>query len=196
MGFSPSEKHSTTASIFSNIVDATDGSFTGSLTVSGTPVNIGISRGGPYALFRDEKVADTGGGTFTSGAWRTRDLNTVIVDEIGITLATNQVTLPAGTYRFSAAAPAYQVNTHQVRIRNITDGTTLLDGESSYVDASASSSSELSRVKGQFTITESKIFELQHRCAATRATIGFGVPGVAGEHDIEVYASIDLIKIA
>lgn len=38
MGFSPSTKHQTTTSIYSNIIDATDGSFTNSLTVSGVPV--------------------------------------------------------------------------------------------------------------------------------------------------------------
>lgn len=43
MGFSPSEKHGTTTSIFSNIVDATTGTFTEGLTVSGTPVTLGPS---------------------------------------------------------------------------------------------------------------------------------------------------------
>jgi len=41
MGFSPSEKHSTTSSILSNIVDASTGSFTQTLTVSGIPVVTG-----------------------------------------------------------------------------------------------------------------------------------------------------------
>ena len=63
---------------------------------------------------RDEKAQNTAGGTFTSGAWRTRDLNTVKTNEItGASLAANQITLPAGTYWVEWSAPAYVVNQNQ-----------------------------------------------------------------------------------
>src|SRR5687768_2319629 len=74
----------------------------------------------------DEKAANTAGGTFTTGAWRTRTLNTEKLDEITSTLASNQFTLPAGTYNIVASAPAFFVSRHQTRLRNITDGTTTL----------------------------------------------------------------------
>ena len=32
-----------------------------------------------YAIICDQKANDTDGGTFTSGAWRTRDLNTCLL---------------------------------------------------------------------------------------------------------------------
>ena len=48
---------------------------------------------------RDEKANGTQGGTFTSGSWYTRDLNTVVTNEInGASLSSNQFTLPAGDY--------------------------------------------------------------------------------------------------
>ena len=48
---------------------------------------------------RDEKAANTPGGTFTASAWQKRDLNTVKTNQIsGASLASNQITLPAGTY--------------------------------------------------------------------------------------------------
>ncbi len=46
MGFSPSTKHKTTTSAFSNAVDAASGAFTESLTVSGVPVATGTGGGG------------------------------------------------------------------------------------------------------------------------------------------------------
>ncbi len=45
MGFSPSDNHQTTSSLFSNIVDASNGSFTQTLTVSGVPVATGTLQG-------------------------------------------------------------------------------------------------------------------------------------------------------
>lgn len=48
----------------------------------------------------------THGGTFTAGAWRTRDLNTVLTNTIsGASLSNNQITLPAGKYYVEASAP-------------------------------------------------------------------------------------------
>ncbi len=147
---------------------------------------------GLYALLRDEKMSGTQGGTFTSGAWRTRDLNTKVVDEIGITLAANQFTLPAGTYRFSAACPAHDVYRQQGRLRNITDNKTILDGESSFTSA-VDAILGASRLEGQFTIAAPKTFELQHQCQTTKPTQGFGI---AVNFDVEVYAWIRLEKVA
>ena len=63
-----------------------------------------------YILIRDEKASGTTGGTFTSGAWQTRDLNTEVVDTGNhASVATNQITLAAGTYRFRIVAPAHLV---------------------------------------------------------------------------------------
>lgn len=54
MGFSPSNKHGTTTSIFSNIVDAETGSFVSSLTVSGVPVDIaGLGAGALNNIVED-----------------------------------------------------------------------------------------------------------------------------------------------
>jgi len=79
----------------------------------------------------DQKTAGTNGGTFTSGARRTRDLNTVIVNRItGASLSSNQITLPAGTYRVEAFAPAQRVGSHQAYIRDITSSADLAIGHS------------------------------------------------------------------
>lgn len=126
---------------------------------------------------QDQKAAGTAGGSFTNGAWRTRDLNTAVTNTItGASLATNQVTLPAGTYRIRGSAPAYQVNTHQTRIQNITDGTTLIEGTLGYA-AAATDANTVSLVGGAFTLAAQKVIELQHQCETSKATVGLGATG-------------------
>ncbi len=61
MGFSPTDKHQTTSSTFSNIVDAATGSFTESLTISGSPALTGNSRQAASAFIN----FTTAGGTPT-----------------------------------------------------------------------------------------------------------------------------------
>jgi hypothetical protein len=166
MGFSPSTGHQVTTSIFSNIVDAATGSFTQGLTVSGTPV----TGRDLFVYIRDEKADGTQGGTFTSGAARTRVLTTIVTDETGdVTLSSNQFTLPAGTYRIWAQAPCYRVTNGAVHTHSF--------------------------ITGQFTITAAKTFEIQHICFATRATDGFGNT-TSATGDPEIYTQVQLTKIA
>ena len=146
-----------------------------------------------YAIFTDEKTSGTDGGTFTLGAWRTRDLNVTQYNGIGsASLSSNQISLPAGTYLIEAAAPANRVDQHQLRIQNITDSSTTILGQNIWC-YSTNLVSNMARVSGVFTIAGTKTFELQHRCATTRAGDGFGLGAAFGT---EVYASITITKVA
>lgn len=149
-----------------------------------------------YILIRDEKADGVDGGTFTLGAWRTRDLTVKVVDTGGdAVLAANQVTLQPGTYRFKASAPGHHVGLHQVRLRNITDVLTIAMGTSENATSSAVDLvSTTSFVKGKFTIAVTKVVELQHRSSATESGTGFGVSAGWGEGEVEVYAEIELWK--
>lgn len=130
--------------------------------------------GVPYVNLQDQKTSGTDGGGFTSGAWQRRDLNTVQADRSGIaTLASNQFTLPVGTYRVAFSAPAYNCNRNLVRLQNITDSTTVQYGREFRADGS-SNGNTLSSGSAGFTISASKTFEVQHWCETTRATDGFG----------------------
>jgi hypothetical protein len=144
-----------------------------------------------YLHYREEQAQNTGGGTFTSGAWRTRVLNTEVSDVGGHgALSSNQITLDAGTYMISASAPAYRVNDHQVRLQNVTDATTVLVGTSSFSNSTNGSSRSL--LNGVFTIAASKALELQHQCTTTFATLGFGSQC---NFTTEVYSVVELWKI-
>lgn len=140
---------------------------------------------------QDQQAAGAHGGTFTSGAWRTRTLNTEVTDEITSTLSSNQFTLPAGTYWVEAEAPALDCGNHKARLQNITDGTTALLGSSS---RSGDSNTQMtSNIRGRFTIAGAKTFELQHYCTTTKVTFGFGNAVDIGV--TEIYADIRVWKI-
>ena len=144
-----------------------------------------------YILIRDEKTQNTNGGTFTAGDWQTRDLNTESADTGNYaSVASNQITLAAGTYRVKISCPAYAVNQHQARLQNITDAETTLIGTGAYsVNATTAYVSNCSFIDGRFTIAAETVFEVQHRCATTRSTNGYGVTCNFGT---EVYTVVEL----
>ncbi len=192
MGFSPSTGHQVTTSIFSNIVDAATGSFTQGLTVSGTPV----TGRDLYICIQDEKADGTQGGTFSSGAARTRVLTTIVTDETGdVSLSSNQFTLSAGTYRIWAQAPAYRVTNGYAWLQNITDASLEVQGSNHYSNSSTGGVHTHSFIAGQFTITATKTFEIQHICFATRSSEGFGNRSSA-TGDPEIYTQVQLVKVA
>jgi hypothetical protein len=143
----------------------------------------------PYIYIREEQALGTNGGTFTSGAWRTRTLNTSVSDAFGFvsSLSANRITLGAGTYRFRASAPANYVNQHQTRLYNVTDAAAVANGTSAYASTAAGMTTR-STVTGRFTIGSPKAFELQHYCTTTQAANGFGV---AAGFVTEVYSEIE-----
>lgn len=144
-----------------------------------------------YALINETQPSGTAGGTFTSGAWRTRTLNTIVNDNIGITLSNNQITLPAGTYEVDISVPAYSVAGHKARLLNITDGSTPLVGTSEY-SYTTNSCTTRSLINGSFTIPSAKVFEVQHYCNSTDSA-GFGNPVSAG--GIEIYTQVQIRKV-
>lgn len=155
--------------------------------------NGGGGTGAPdYILIQDQKSANTNGGSFTSGGWRTRDLNTEVEDQGNhVTLSSNQITLAPGTYRIFASAPAEGTVNHKVRWYNVTDGVTVLHGTAERAKAPTGPSQSRSYVIGKFTISSTKVFELQHRCSTTQNGSGMGRAAGFG---IEIYAIVELWK--
>jgi hypothetical protein len=148
---------------------------------------------GKVAYIREEEVSGTHSGTFTAAAWQTRVLNTISdPDSIVNSLSANQFSLPAGTYRIDASAPAYNVAGHKAKLYNITDATDTLIGTSGY-SANASIDNR-SFVTGTITITAAKTFELRHYCNTTAATDGLGVLSSAPS-TVEVYAQVTIEKL-
>jgi hypothetical protein len=142
----------------------------------------------------DAKTSGTDAGTFTSGGWRTRTLNTSLLNTVsGASLGSNQITLPAGTYFLQATAPSYKTNSNNLRWYNITDSALVALGANNY----AGTTNEIAAtavLNCTFTIAASKVFELQHYGAVTQSGNGFGVSGNLGY--TEMYAQLTIIKVA
>ncbi len=144
------------------------------------------------ATLKDVKTSGTQGGTFTSGSYQTRTLNTE-EDPFGIvSLASNQFTLQAGTYFVEASAISGVVDGSKLKVRNITDSTDPIIGVNQYATSTAGVAT-IGIVSGYITLTAQKTFELQHRCQTTKATDGFGAALSFG--DSEVYAQVKITKI-
>ena len=147
-----------------------------------------------YAIIADQKTAGTDAGTFNNGAWETRELNTELADPNNIvSIATNQFTLSAGSYLIKASAPANRVDNHQTRLYNITDNAVAIVGSIAY-SGSADTVQTRSELSGRITITDTKIFELQHRCSTGKSTNGFGNGIDFGEPNL--YAMVEIYKEA
>lgn len=138
---------------------------------------------------QDQKASGTNGGTFTSGAWQTRDLNTILTNELGVTLASNVITgLKAGIYEVEALAPAYAVDRHQARLYDVTGAVVAVLGKSAITNAGTNVGND-AVVRGRFTLAATSNLRLEHRCQTTLATFGFGV---AGSFGTEVYADLQI----
>ena len=146
-----------------------------------------------YAIICDQKAQDTHGGTFTLGAWRTRDLNTEIADPDSIvSISSNQFTLQAGTYLVKASAPAFRVVRHQIKLYNATDSADIQLGtaETSHISYHTQTRSF---VLARFTLSGAKALEIQHYCSHSHTDSGFGL---AAEHDVEIYTQVEIYKEA
>jgi len=145
------------------------------------------------ARITDSKTSGTNGGTFTSGAWRTRDLNSIEDDPDSIvTLSSNQFTLGAGTYLIQWSAPAYKVEHHKTQLYDVTGATDLAKGTSEY-NATGSSIQTISVGFDVVTLTANNTFEIQHRCHTTASSNGLGV---CASFAAEKYAMVTIFKLS
>ena len=152
----------------------------------------GIQAMQPYWNIVDQKANGTPGGTFNSGSWQTRDLNTTIGSNTitGSSLSSNRFTLPSGTYRIFASAPTYACNLHKARLKNITDNNEPLIGTSEVSNQTYNGATR-SFISGIFSIASSKTFEIQHWC---QTTLSFGQAVNSGA--VEIYTVVELWKVA
>lgn len=144
-----------------------------------------------YVCVRDKKALGVQGGTFTAGAWRTRDINDEQADAAGLaSIAANQISLAPGTYRCFIVLPCYQTKETSARLYNITDTETTLLGTSIYLHNSTYVGG-YNFILGRFTLADTKVLEVQHYGNNTVATFGFGTAGAQQE---EVYTSAEFWK--
>jgi len=145
-----------------------------------------------YAVVCDQKANNTDGGTFSNGAWRTRDLNREVCDDDGIvTVANNKFTLGAGTYFIRWSAPAAFCARHQSKLHNDTDNQTLEYGNNCFAD-NGNNGMNNSMGSARVTIGATKDFEIRHQCATSVGGDGFGVGNNFG--GVCIYTVVEIFK--
>lgn len=147
-----------------------------------------------YVYLYDLKASGVQGGTATAGSWFTRDITTEVEDTANIcTLAANQFTLDAGTYKALISVPAHKTNDMQARLYNITDAAMELLGTSEWIVNTGIGGTGRSIISGRFTIAAQKTFEVQQRVETTAATDGRGTGNAWGNN---IYTMIELWREA
>tara|TARA_Y100000310_G_scaffold36243_1_gene34134 strand:- start:884 stop:1480 length:597 start_codon:yes stop_codon:yes gene_type:complete len=165
------------------------------ITNSGTASGFGLFSS--YAIICDQKSAGTDGGTFTSGAWRTRDLNTEIADPDGIvSISSNQFTLGAGSYLIKWSAVGARVAKHKSALYDVT-GTAYIDyGDVRWgdgYDGEPDPSTGMARV----TPSGSNVYEIRHYAQNSYSTYGFGFAGGTDvDSTVEKYTFVEIYKEA
>jgi hypothetical protein len=162
----------------------------GNIRATGDLIANGYVMGLPkMAIIQDRKPYNVLAGATVAGI-NVRQLNTIVVDTIGVILVNNRFTLPVGTYQIYASAPGYLVNRHQIRLRNVTANTTTIIGSSDF------SSTELvvtrSIIDDIFSVSSVTTFELQ-QFTYNAAVNGAGLENITAYFD-NVYACVKLIK--
>ena len=148
-----------------------------------------------YAVICDKKAYDAEGGTFTAGAWRTRDLNHEIRDEDGIvSIGSNQFTLQAGDYFVRWTCPAENVNRHSTRLYNVTDSSIVFAGTAQFLsDGAGTEITGTVEGAGYINISGSKAFEIQHYGKTTSSNMGFGMKSNVSGVD-SIYTIVEILK--
>jgi hypothetical protein len=148
-----------------------------------------------FAIFNEQQASNTNGGTFTSGSYLKRTLNTTVVNTIsGCSIASSVITLPAGTYNVQAFAPAFKVNGHRIRIQNTTAATTIVLGMNAFTSGVGAYAVTHSFANTTFTLSTSSNIELQHYAESTITVNGLGT--LCNFGDNEVFSQIQITKVA
>lgn len=146
-----------------------------------------------YIKLSDVKATTLNGGASAAGV-QTRTLNTEDIDAGNYcTLAGNQFTLLAGTYRILSSSPAYSCGSHKTILYNVSDTVNEILGSSEYSSSAAGYAHTRSFIAGEFTITTAKTFRIDHYTQSVKTGNGLGVATSDGTS--EIYTIVELWKV-
>lgn len=162
------------------------------LTGTGNPF------GGQLFHCREMQTKNVAGQAYTTGStWQTVRITDTLTNEIaGASLASNQITLPAGTYWIDSmmcVGISHDGNC-RMRLRNTTSGATILEGVNFYPDATATAPYMF--MKGRFTLSGTSVIEVQGRFAAASSSPPACNFTDTTSFDKEVYNDIIIFKVA
>lgn len=149
----------------------------------------------PYAQFEEQQTSNTASASANgTGGFALFTLNTSVDNTItGCSLSSNQITLPAGKYRFSIVAPrlcSAANGSFQAVMYNVTDSVIAATGTSENQDGSNALNIH-SKIEKIINITSTKVFEIQSRSGTTTSVAGPNAAGIT-----EVYTIVQIWKEA
>lgn len=148
-------------------------------------------------ILMDVKPNSTNGGTFSSGGWQKRELNTMHYSdgsEITLDGNNNRFNIAPGKYYIRAIAPAYSCGHHKIRVSNSSNSTVYGYGTSA-ICSSSNAHITYSEANLVMNVASSMLLQIDHRCQTTRATTGFGIANGFGTGIDEVYTQVIIQKI-
>ena len=149
-----------------------------------------IRNRGALLVIDEKQPYNTATSTYAGGAWRTRILNTVRINEIpGAYLSSNQITLPKGTYHIQGGVPITGNMSMKLAIYNLTDFRFEVIGP--HADSSDySHEEEDAHIDGIFTLNGTKTIELRQYSSSTVSCPRYSVAGVE-----EIYCTTRFTKL-
>lgn len=145
------------------------------------------------AVLKYQLTSGTAGTATTAGAFTKILLNTIQYDSIGLNLASNQFTLPAGTYKIDGWVTSRdQAGTMLTKLNlyNATSATHLIQGSTSTNGGTAQTPCHTDIVDGVITVAASQALQL-FLYASTAANFM-----AASSGQPEVYAGVTITKIS
>lgn len=145
------------------------------------------------AILRDEKASGTNAGGSAATTWNARNLNTEVADSENIvTIASNQFTPIAGTYKIFATAPVFNsVGVNRLRLYNVTDAS-VVDHGPNYRNSSTTDMSNAT-LNTIFTANGTDAYRIDHYTGNAVATNGLGANMALGVN--EIYLEIVLERL-
>ncbi|HEY9764573.1 MAG TPA: hypothetical protein V6D07_18745 [Trichocoleus sp.] len=148
-----------------------------------------------YCQIEDQKPSGTEGGSYTAGSWATRVLNTKTVDEINVSLAANQFTLPGATkpgkYLISWSSPGAAVNRFNTRLWNVNSSVQEKLGQSSWAPQPVNGEAK-SVGFAIVSITANTTYRIEFRAETSNASYGLGVNNGSITGAFEVYTQVSI----
>ena len=145
-----------------------------------------------YAKLYELQANGVSAGSSASG-WQQRVLNTEIDTDGIVSLSSNQMTFQAGTYDSLIFVPQVNSDGATARLRNVTDGATVIVGMDTYSTGTLGMGNS-TPIVGRFTIAAGKALEIQSYITSAAATFGLGIDNSFGVG--EVYTVAEFWKVA
>ena len=161
---------------------------------TGNPISV--------AVILDQKGATTDGGSSSAGdGLKARELNTKYDPDSIATLSSSagnstddQINLGAGTYLFNWSCPAMFSDRHSTVLRDVTGNANLISGSSEYLLSSGNLMTNQSMGAFVHAPTGNNIYEIRHKVAVSKATLGLGIQSQNGVSSIYTIVVIYKLK--